>query len=178
MVQCMFDTNIFNRILDGVVALDDLRERVIGHATHIQRDEINNTSNVTRRDALQQVFQDVTSATVATDSFVLDVSRLDEASLGGDRVVPTESLVWGVTAWGQGKWGVGDLYTTFKTELDALNGGKPNNVHDALIAETSIRGGYLLVTEDRDLAFVTKNSGGSCVSLNELLQNLRGEVAT
>lgn len=178
MTQCMFDTNIFNRIFDGVVSLDEMGKSVVVHVTHIQRDEIGNTSDPVRRGALQKVFRDATSTTVATNSFVLDVSRLDAASIGDDRVVPTGSLVWGITAWGQGKWGVGELFQTLKAELDTLNGGKSNNVHDALIAETSIKGGYLLVTEDRDLDSVAKNNGGQCMSLTDLLRGLRGELAT
>ena len=43
----MFDTNVFNRILDGVISLQTLTGRVVAHATHIQRDEINNTKTET-----------------------------------------------------------------------------------------------------------------------------------
>ena len=33
-----FDTNVFNRLLDGVVPIDARNGRVNAHATHIQRD--------------------------------------------------------------------------------------------------------------------------------------------
>ncbi len=170
MLKCMFDTNIFNRILDGVIGWNELGHKIIAYATHIQRDEIDNTANSVRRDALKQIFESATSGSIPTNSFVLDVSRLDEACLGNDHVVPTESLVWEVTAWGHGKWGVGDLYMALQADLDNLNKGKANNIQDALIAETSIRGGYVLVTDDRDLAAVTKKHGGQCMSLQELLK--------
>lgn len=143
----MFDTNIFNRILKCPAELSKFDGKVIAHATHIQRDEISNTSDTVRRDALNQIFDHVTSA-----------------------IVPTESFIWGITAWGQGRWGVGDLYMELQADLDNLNKGKANNIQDALIAETSIRGGYILVTEDRDLASITKKHGGQCMSLQELLQ--------
>ena len=100
---------------------------------------------------------------------VLGVSRIGEARLGGDRVISTESSVWGVSRWGAAKWTANDnLFTPIKTSLDALNKGKHNNVQDALIAETSIKGGYVLVTDDAHLIDVTKRYGGTCISIEEL----------
>jgi len=165
----MFDTNVFNRILDGVISLQTLTGRLEACATHVQRDEINNTTNPARRAALAQVFGKVV-APLPTDSFVLDVSRLDEARLGGERVVPTESAVYGVSRYGQAKYAAEDkLISALKDRLDSINGAKPNNVHDALIAETSIKRSHVLVTDDADLAAVTKEYGGQCLSVAELL---------
>lgn len=165
----MFDMNVFNRILDGAISLQTLTDRVVAFATHIQHDEINNTKNPDRRAALAQMFSDVVMESVPTDSFVLDVSRLGEARLGGDRFVPTESAVYGVSRYGQAKYGADDnLYSALKGRLDSIK-FKPNNVQDALIAETSIKGGYVLVTDDADLAAVTREYGGQCFSVAELL---------
>jgi hypothetical protein len=170
LLRCMFDTNVFNRILDGVIPLQTLSGRVVAHATHIQRDEINNTKNSERRTGLAQVFSDAVAESVSTDSFVLGVSRLGEARLGGKRVVPTSSAVWGVSRWDQANWGADDdVYSSLKADLDTMNRNKPNNVHDALIAEISVKGGYVLVTDDTDLAAVTKRYGGKCLSIAELL---------
>jgi hypothetical protein len=36
----MFDTNVFNRILDGVIAIEALTGHVVAHATHIQGEAI------------------------------------------------------------------------------------------------------------------------------------------
>lgn len=169
-LKCIFDTNVFNRVLDGVISLQSVTCRVIAHATHIQRDEINNTKDPERRAALSEVFVDVVATSTPTGSFVLGVPRSGEARLGGERVVPTTSAVWDVSRWDQASWGADDnLYSTFKAELDNLNRNKPNNVHDALIAETSAKGGYVLVTDDADLAVVTKRYGGKCLSVSELL---------
>ena len=44
-------------------------------------------------------------------------------------------------------------------------------MQDALIAETSIKGGYILVTDDAHLIEVAKRYGGKCMSLDELLAN-------
>lgn len=47
-LKCMFDTNVFNRIVDNITLLNSLIGPVTAHATHVQRDEINNTRNVER----------------------------------------------------------------------------------------------------------------------------------
>ena len=170
MLKCMFDTRAFNLILDKNFPLESLKDRVTAYATHIQRDEISNTKNLEQRLALVQIFKNVVSESVPTESLVLGVSRLGEARLGGERIVPTESAVWDISRCDEAKWPSSDnLYTQIKTNLDALNKGKRNNVQDALIAETSIKGGYILVTDDTDLVEVTKEYGGKCMSLDELL---------
>lgn len=175
----MFDTNIFNRILDGGIPLGVLSGRVQAYATHIQRDEINNTTNSARRAALAGVFIEVVAASLPTDSFVLDVSRLDEARLGGERVVPTESAAYGVSKYGRAKYSSDDdLYSALKDRLDKINGAKANNVQDALIAETSIKGGHVLVTDDTDLASVTEEFGGECLSFADLQLHCTGRSAT
>lgn len=169
-LKCMFDTNVFNRIVDGKITSESLIGRVMAHATHIQRDEINNTKDAERRARLSKMFDDVVSASDPTASFVIGVSRLGEARLGGSREVPTASTVWGVSRWGKGNWSANDdLYSALKSELDKLNQSKRNNTQDALIAETSIKGQYVLVTDDADLATVTKKYGGKCLSVAELL---------
>ena len=172
-LPCMFDTNVFNRILDGVVSIDALSGRVNAHATHVQRDEIGRTKDPARRQSLEAVFGSVTGAAVPTASLVLDVSRLDEARLGGSSVVPTSSAVWGVSKWGEAKWTADDnLFVPMKADLDALNGGKKNNTEDALIAETAIKDGYVLVTDDGDLATVAKKYRGECLTVLELWQRI------
>ncbi len=175
----MFDTNVFNRILDGVISIQTLTGRVAAYATHIQCDEINNTTNPDRRAALAHVFAEVVTEFSPTDSSVLDVSRLDEARLGGERVIPTESAVYGVSRYGHAKYSSeDDLYSALKSRLDEINGSKHNNVHDALIAETSIKRGHVLVTDDADLGAVTKDYGGQCLSVAELLSRCTTRSAT
>ena len=173
-LNCMFDTNVFNRILDKVLTIDALNGQVNAHATHIQRDEIMRTPDDERRKALEAVFTNVTGAGVPTSSLVVGVSRVGAARIGAKRIVSTSSAVWDVSAWGLAKWSADDnLYTPIKTDLDALNNGKKNNVEDALIAETAIKDGYVLVTDDRDLAAITKKYHGECLSVRELLQRIK-----
>lgn len=169
MLKVMFDTNVFNRILDGIVPVDALAGHVEVFATHIQLDELNRTKNQDRRAALGAVFGAVVTEAVPTESFALDVSRLGQARLGSERLVPTASAVYGVSRYGQASYSAdANLYSALKTRLDSLNGAKPNNLQDALIAETSIKAGHLLVTDDTDLAVVAKEYGGQCLSVGEL----------
>ena len=54
--------------------------------------------------------------------------------------------------------------------LNRLNGGKPNNPGDARIAETAIRNGLGLVTDDNLLAAVVRKAGGYAISLRYFLR--------
>ncbi len=101
MTSYMFDTNIFNRILDGVIELTKFYEKADFFATHIQADELKATLNTKRREELIAVFEEVSGNNkVPTESFVLGISRLDEAKLGDED---------------------DDLYSKIKAELDMLN---------------------------------------------------------
>ncbi len=146
MQSFMFDTNIFNHILDGGVDLAPVVGKARFFATHVQLDELNRTRNESRRSSLLGVFEKVSQDTVPTKTFVLDKSKLGGAKLGE-----------------------GTLYKKIKAELDLLNKCKPNNIEDALIAETCIKNHFTLVTDDGDLSQVTKHNGGSCMSLKGFL---------
>lgn len=152
MPSYMFDTNIFNRILDGVVAITKFREKAHFYATHVQLDELKATSNTQRRQELISVFEEVAGNNkVPTESFVLGVSRLDEAKLGDEE---------------------NDLYSKIKTELDKRNKNKPNNIQDALISETAIKNKITLVTEDTDLLAITKSFCSKCANIDEMRDEL------
>ena len=169
--RCMFDTNVFNRILDGALSIDKLSNHVVVYATHIQRDELSNTKEPGRREALRRVFVDVVGHSIPTDSAVSGISRAGGCRIGGDRVVPTASAVYGVSRYGEARYGPNDdLYSALRMTLNEVNGGKPNNAQDALIAETAIKQEFTLVTDDLDLAKVTKSYGGHCLSVAELLR--------
>ena len=182
-MKCMFDTNVFNRILDGVISLESFAEVIVPYATHIQRDELQNTQDQRRREALLNVFHQVVTASAETTSFAPDTSRLDQAKLSGrsDEVDLTEggltqtlSAVWGTSKWGESMWsGNESLYPVLRAELDHKN-AKPNNVQDALIADTAIRGGYVLVTDDTDLEQITRKYGGRCILVRELVRQHEG----
>ncbi len=145
----MFDTNIFNHVLDGRIDLASFVGKARFCATHVQLDELSRTSDQNRRTDLLVVFEKVPQDTVPTKTFVLGTSKLDRADVGE-----------------------GTLYEKIKWELDTLNRSKSNNVEDALIAETVIKNHLTLVTDDGDLSQITKQNGGSCLSLKDFLAAL------
>jgi hypothetical protein len=103
--------------------------------------------------------------TEPTSSFVAGISVAGGARVGASGIVPTESAVWGISRWGGAKWGVEDgILTGMRQELDAINKRKQNNAQDALIAETAIRNGFILVTSDSDLFLVVTRYGGACAN--------------
>lgn len=164
----MFDTMVFNRILDAQFDIGALRGKANFYATHIQYDELKNTTDPKRRDDLLLVFNDVTERKAPTESFVLNVSRLNEAKLGSGNIISTESAVWGVSKFGQAKWGEENgLYSAIKTALDVCE-KKPNNIQDALIAETAIKNQLLLVTDDECLWKVFKKFGWKYINTKDL----------
>jgi len=158
----MLDTNVFNDVLDGTIDIAGLKgKRLI--ATHIQRDEINNTKDEVRRAALVSVFEFLAGEQTPTSSAVAGISVAGGACASSNGVVPTESAVWDVSRWDGAKWGAADdIFEGMRRELDALNKAKRNNAHDILIAETSLRNGWVLITADRDLFAVVTKCGGAC----------------
>lgn len=143
----IFDTNIFNHILDGNIDLRALEAVNPCYTTHIQNDELQATKDVHRRSQLLAIFMMMPQDQIPTESFVLDHSALDMAKLGGS-----------------------NLYSDIKAKLDELNGGRSSNIKDALIAETAIMNGCTLVTDDSDLYKVVTEYQSPCVRLDEILK--------
>lgn len=142
----MFDTNIFNAILDGGIDIHQLNPDNAYFVTHIQFDELQNTQNDERRNQLIQTFTYIAPTSTPTESFILDFSRLGEAKLGDSQI-----------------------YTDIKNYLDSQNGSKENNVQDALIAETVILQNLTLVTNDRHLLSATIAFKGLAINLRDFL---------
>lgn len=160
----LLDTNVFNHVLDGTIDVTLLKgKRLL--ATHVQRDELANTKDTVRRDALLSTFEFVIAEQAPTTAFVVGISVVGGACASASGVVPTESAVWGVSRWGAAKWGrEDDIFSAMRKELDALNKRKGNNVQDILIAETAVRNGWVLITSDADLFAVVTKFGGSCAN--------------
>jgi len=165
MQKYMVDTNIFNYILDHIADIGPVIGKAEFLATHIQMDELTATSDIDRRCKLLQVFKDITSSTCLTESAVWGISRFGQAKFGGSTKAPpysslnTDDLV---RSWTQED----DLFSPIKDRLDVMNGGKKNNAQDALISETSIKNGCILITHDRDLFLVTTEYGGACANIH------------
>ena len=163
----MLDTNVFNDVLDGKIDIANLKGLRL-KATHIQWDEIGNTKDQGRKDALLSIFEFLTEETTPTTSAVFGISVFGAACPGSSGIVPTESAVWGISRWGAAKWGADNILTGLRQQLDALNKKKRNNVHDILIAETSVRNGWVLITSDSDLFLVVTKYSGACANLYTL----------
>ncbi len=142
----ILDTNVFNRVLDGQLQLPALEVGVSYFATHVQLDELAATREEPRRERLLEQFSSIAPVPIPTESFVLDVSRLDLARLGE-----------------------GVLYLKIRDELNKRNKSKVNNAQDALIAETAINNALVLVTEDTDLLTVVSKEGGSAIRIHEIV---------
>ncbi len=137
MTKYIFDTNIFNRLVDGNFLLNDLPPEAEFVATHIQVDELNKTKDTERRAKLFLRFVETTPALVPIESFIIGTSRVGHAKISKED----------------------NLAQHIKNELDGLNKGKPNNIQDALIAEVAAVNNFILVTADYDLAQVASKYG-------------------
>jgi rRNA-processing protein FCF1 len=135
-MRYVIDTCIVNKLVDGRLALSDLPTDGDYFVSHVQHDEITVTRDSARRTALLAKFDAIVDATV-----------------------PTESVVLGVSKIGMCKLSDGRLFSQLVAGLDVLNGGKRNNVQDALIAEVAIENGYVFVTTDYHLQDVARAHG-------------------
>ncbi len=138
-MKYLLDTCVFNWLVDKKINEEDLNKLIgngVAIVTHIQIDEINNTSDQERRARLSLVQASLIKGVIPTETTVLDIARLGYSNLGN-----------------------GILYSKIKMDLDQIR-SKENNIQDALIAETSIKNGYILITADANLSIVTQKHGG------------------
>lgn len=145
----MLDTVVFNSVAKGRLAW------VAGHkvfTTHVQRDELMRTGDPVIKERLLAAFNEV-----------------DPTSL------PTDTAIWGDSRWDEAKWssedGMCERLLMRIVELDKASGKKPrdplNPSRDARIAETAIKAGLTLVTDDANLAQTTTEQGGHVINLVE-----------
>ena len=149
-IKCMFDTVIFNRIVENDISVESLNEFVEIYATYVQYREIN--------DERMEDKEKQAKLNLTFDSLVSE-----------DRYLSTESTLWNYTPWNKGKWtDPNDDYRPIRDDLDNVN-KKENNFKDALIAETAKKNGLVLVTEDIPLENTAPNHGVKCMSFDQLL---------
>lgn len=154
-IKCMFDTTIFNRVVEHGVPVENLIACVEAFATPLQWCEINRTDNSKKKEKLRRLFENLLQ---------------EETDSGDSRVVPTETTVFDVSPWDSGKFTPRDsLYSPILTALDDRKRHK-NNPWDALIAETAIKNDLILVTDDGPLREVAARFGAKCKSWNQLRQ--------
>ena len=126
----MLDTNIFNKLIDEVITLEDLPSDAPFLATPIQLMEINKTPEEGRRLILADKFHEL----------VIESRNI-------------KTTLWGYSGWGEGAWDATECYQPLKDALDARK-KKLNNIEDALIAEVALVEGHTLITADTILAEV------------------------
>ena len=135
MNRYVVDVNIINKLVDGLIQLEDLPDDGQFIASHIQLDEINRTKDEERPGRLFLVF-----------------SKLET------KIEPTETRILGLTRFGEGKYSDRLLHNSLKGKRDVLNDEKSNNNKDALIAEVAIKNGYTLLTADYHLTKVAEEN--------------------
>jgi hypothetical protein len=146
---CMLDTTAFNEVVKGELPLSAISGQRL-FATHVQLDEINNTRRERTREQLRRTFEEIAAETL-----------------------PTESAVWDVSKWNQAKWPADDgLFEAMLARLKDLEGEKrdqSNQPRDILIAETAIRKGLILVSDDAKLRTVTIEFGGRAIDREQFM---------
>ena len=82
-IKCMFDANIFSRIVVKEISVESLPKCCDVYVTHIQEDELHRTPKSDIKAKLLEVFRLVEekgrlvgAGLVPTESFVFDVSKL------------------------------------------------------------------------------------------------------
>ncbi|GAH98733.1 unnamed protein product [marine sediment metagenome] len=135
----MFDTTVFNDILNNKFDTKTFPKDCDYFVTHIQFDELCSTKDSGRRKQLLSIFESIGEREIPTESVVLNVSRLGKAKLG------------------DGKF------------LEELRKGNLKHTEDALIGETAIKNSLILVTDDDTLFKRVNKLGGEAIKLHDFL---------
>lgn len=141
-MQCLLDTVIFNRLIDGKFIFTNQFDNASFFATTVQIRELRETPDIERRNLL--------------------ISKFNETH---PKVEPTLTGIWNYTGWGEGGWGESELYQKIKKGLDAKK-KKRSNTQDALIAEVAITNGYTLVTTDKNLLEVYQQYSNNFIEID------------
>lgn len=136
----MFDTQIFDLILAGDRDPNIFPEGIPLYITHIQQDEIVKCPDENRRHKLLTVFHTLKMEEVATASAVIGVSRIGKCRISDAKL------------------------------LEDLRKGNSKHTNDALIGETCIKEGLVLVTEDKTLTNRVRQYSGEAISYQDFLK--------
>lgn len=139
VIGFMFDTTVFNDILNNKLDTKTFRKDCNYFVTHIQFDQLCSTRDSGRRKQLLSIFASIEKEEIPTESVVLDVSRLGMAKLGDGKL------------------------------LEELRKGNLKHTEDALIGETAIKNSLILVTDDDTLFKRVNKLGGEAIKLCDFL---------
>jgi hypothetical protein len=159
----MFDTNAFNHVLHGNIPLPALAgKRIL--STRVQRDELNKTKEPPgRREELLEIFDKIAPEIMHASSFLFGV----------------EGAGFDQACWNDGTGNFDEMLSRL-CELDGTNKRKRkldkeklklNQLRDISIAETAIKNGAILVSDDINLQQVVSESGGRAIGHLEFLSS-------
>ena len=146
MEKIIFDTNIFRKILDGLIDIKNIisnKNKFEYVVTHIQKDEIEQCKDIIIKEKLLSIFKEVDS-----------------------KQIPTESIILGVSRLGMSKFSDGVLF-------EKLRKSNLKHTEDALIGETAIKNNLVLVSEDRKFRNRVNKESGNAINLNEFEDMLK-----
>ena len=185
----IFDTNVFDELLNSKIDLESLPINFKYYITHIQEDEVESMGDDKKgkKDQLLSILNKFSGKLIPTEANVLGVSQFGACKLGNGVKIPTEAAVWGVSKWGQCKWGGGVKIPTETFVLDVsrldneaklgkgtyfelLQDGNQRHIEDALIGETAIVNNLTLVSNDEAFKNRVKKLGGKTLSFNEFIE--------
>ena len=146
----MFDSNAFDKILDGTIKIEDLeksKEIFDYYITHIQTDELSNVPD---------------SKKEKRNRFTLFLLHL------APRIIPTSCTILGHSRLNYCCLGKAEYYNQL------LNESK-NNINDSIIGETAIKNNLVIVTEDEKFKKKIIDIGGEAKTVSEFLNLIKEE---
>ncbi|MCJ2102009.1 hypothetical protein [Methylobacterium sp. E-046] len=143
----MLDTNVFSRVCDGMLPLLNKTGRRF-LVTRVQADECRATCDPVRRAGLLQAIEEIAPELCQAASFCLDIegAGFDQAEVGDDT----------------------NQFDAMLTRLKVLDPKPPrkdkNQIRDIVIAETALKLGATLVSDDVALRAIMTEFGGAAVA--------------
>ena len=139
----MFDTNVFNNLLDNIDLLEKLPKDIKYYITHIQCDEIMATADSKRKKSLLDVFENLSDQCLPTKGWGLGVSRLGGFMLGS---------------------------TEDSQEIKHISNDKSKHIKDALILLTAKYNNITVISDDMGTPFKrAKRSDYNVMNLSDFI---------
>ena len=145
----MLDTQVFDRVLDNDLPTDVLSNYNV-YITHVQPDELERARGDRKVKLLECL------------------RRIEPTQLS------TATSVWDDTPWDEGSWSDDVTYERMLARLKQLDNSNKkfeNQSRDVRIAETALKHGLTLVSDDTNLRTVMTEFGGKAISTMELQKN-------
>jgi predicted nucleic acid-binding protein len=154
-MRYMLDTTVFNSVLDGKLSMEGIAHLFL-LTTGVQRGELRRTPDPVRRADLLAVFDQVDADVTPASSFAFDIegAGFDEAHFNDGTGNYEEML---------------DRLRELDRKLRPIN-----QERDILIAETAIKNGATLVSNDPRLRQVISEFGGRAIDHLEFESEARG----